>query len=300
MQKVGIYYFDFYKNVLYLQPVGMKHPIFKYKELIEERGLVVLDNITGMPLYGEPYVSSYVVIGICHSGRISAEYDMRPVSYGEKCVSVVYPNHPILTHSVSEDYKSTLLVISDKFYERWKNKLATYGEKVYHDNPEVHLNDAQYEAVNAYLIFIKNALECEDLLLEDDSFVIRIVELMSQMLAIFRRASGVKEGRGSIYNRFYDLLVKHYKESRSVSFYAEKMCLSPKYFGSLIKKETGMLVGDCISGYIILQAKTMLTHNTNMNIQQISQMLGFSDQAVFSRYFKAETGISPTEFRSVH
>ena len=97
--------------------------------------------------------------------------------------------------------------------------------------------------------------------------------------------------------RFQNAVVTHYQKSREVQFYANLLCLSPKYFGSIIKEQTGIPAGEWITRYVIVQAKSLLRHSTNLNIQQISYQLGFPDPAAFTRYFKANTGMSPKEYR---
>ena len=89
----------------------------------------------------------------------------------------------------------------------------------------------------------------------------------------------------------------HFRESKEVQYYANLLCLSPKYFGSIIKENTGTSASDWISQYVIVQAKSLLRHNKDLNIQQISYQLGFTDPAAFTRYFKANAGLSPKEYR---
>ena len=126
----------------------------------------------------------------------------------------------------------------------------------------------------------------------------RLFELLSQMFNDIRGSIDAgKKKRSTLFNLFYQLLAQHYTESREVSYYAEKLCLSPKYFGTLTKKEAGVTANKCIANYVVLQAKSLLVIHDDLTIQQISSMMGFPDQAAFSRYFKAEAGISPVQYR---
>ena len=97
--------------------------------------------------------------------------------------------------------------------------------------------------------------------------------------------------------QFNDAVIEHYRHSREVSFYARMFHLSPKYFSTLIKQETGISAGEWIDHYVVLQAKALLTRQRDLSIQQVAYQLGFNEQASFSRFFKKNTGLSPTEFR---
>ncbi len=98
-----------------------------------------------------------------------------------------------------------------------------------------------------------------------------------------------------ILNRFALLLSEHIQKERSVKFYADKLNLSPKYFSSLIKEVTGRTTTDIISSITIIRAK-MLLSKSNMNVQQVANELNFPDQSTFGKFFKRETGISPSQF----
>lgn len=274
------------------------HPIEQHKKEIELRGMMVFENINRMPLYGEPYISPFLTIGVCHSGSVKLDYDMQPAEFHAKEVSVIYPNHMLLTHSSSTDYTATLIVVSGTLFEQWRKRLAYYGNHIYHKTPAFPLTTSQYEMMCLQVKLVKHILDDSSTMNSD--LLVRALEMLSQMCDVFRSSVEKQVAERTLYGRFYDLLVRHYTESRFTDFYAKKLCLSPKYFGALIKKETGMSVNQCISAYVVLQAKNLLSTDRRLSVQQIALNLGFADQSVFSRYFKAETGMTPSEFRKKH
>lgn len=97
--------------------------------------------------------------------------------------------------------------------------------------------------------------------------------------------------------RFIDLLVKHPKTSRRVDFYAEQLCLTPKYLTTLVRKATGKSVRGWIDDFIISNAQFLLRHS-DMSIQQIAFELNFPNQSFFGTFFKEHTGYAPSEYRS--
>ena len=100
----------------------------------------------------------------------------------------------------------------------------------------------------------------------------------------------------NIVNEFITLLKKNYKEKRETTFYAKKLCITPKYLTTLLKDITGKTVHEWIDEYVSVESKALL-RSTKMTIDQISDSLSFSSQDNFSKFFKRVVGISPTEYR---
>ncbi len=100
-----------------------------------------------------------------------------------------------------------------------------------------------------------------------------------------------------MFNKFEEIIIQHHRESREVAFYARQLCLSPKYFASVIKELTGISATEWINRYVIVEAKWLLLHQRNKSIQQIANYLGFTEQSSFSRFFKRYEGVTPNAFR---
>lgn len=85
----------------------------------------------------------------------------------------------------------------------------------------------------------------------------------------------------------------------TVKYFADKVCLSPNYFGDLIKKETGKSAQQYILSKLIDLAKDRIL-DTNLSISQVAYGLGFQYAQHFSRLFKKNVGCSPNEYRAQH
>lgn len=104
------------------------------------------------------------------------------------------------------------------------------------------------------------------------------------------------EVQNPLYEKFKELLFKDFLNFRTVQHYADELNVSRKYLSEVIKKYSGKTASDWISEMVILEAKVLL-QNKKMSINQISDLLHFSDQSVFGRFFKNYEGISPLEYR---
>jgi AraC family transcriptional activator of pobA len=99
-----------------------------------------------------------------------------------------------------------------------------------------------------------------------------------------------------LFTKFRQLLSKHYMRERKLDFYANQLYLLPKSFSAAIKKQTGRSAGKWIDDAVMLEAKVLLQNKT-LTVSQISSMLNFSEQSVFGKFFRANSGMSPNEYR---
>ena len=102
--------------------------------------------------------------------------------------------------------------------------------------------------------------------------------------------------RMSYVNQFIDLVREHHRQERSMTFYASKMFISPKYLSLIIKEITGRSASDVIDDFVVLEAKNLLRFS-GKNIQQVAYELNFPNQSSFGKYFKHLTGMSPSEYQ---
>jgi AraC family transcriptional activator of pobA len=99
-----------------------------------------------------------------------------------------------------------------------------------------------------------------------------------------------------LFTKFRQLLNSNYMHQHRLDFYAGHLHLTSKSLSAAIKKQTGRSAGKWINDTIILEAKVLLQNKT-LTVSQVSGMLNFSDQSVFGKFFRANTGISPIAYR---
>ncbi len=92
------------------------------------------------------------------------------------------------------------------------------------------------------------------------------------------------------------LIAEYYKTAREVSFYADKLCITPKYLTLIATQVTGRSARQCIADFVIIEMKALL-RNANVDIKELVKELGFRNQSALSRYFRRQTGMSPSEYR---
>lgn len=96
--------------------------------------------------------------------------------------------------------------------------------------------------------------------------------------------------------QFMELVQANFRKERQLKFYAEALCITPRYLSRVVKECTGASAADWIERYVVLEARALLK-STTMTIQQISDHLNFPSQTFFGKYFKRRAGMSPKEYR---
>lgn len=99
-----------------------------------------------------------------------------------------------------------------------------------------------------------------------------------------------------LLNRFLKLLNKHGCKEHRIAFYASKLSLTPNYLNNIIRKASGQTMSQWINRFLITEAKVALTYD-NKSILDISEELGFPNQAFSTKFFKRHTGQTPSEFK---
>jgi len=267
------------------------------KEEIMQKGIVVVDDVKRLPLYGKPYVSPLYVISLNHIGKVNVEYEDQKVSFKPRDIAVVYPKHKLLVHNSTNNYNSTLIIVSEELYSRIA-MISSHSCRFYFEQkPHFELTPSQYANLSTLIDALRLVTRIEPPLHKD--LILAQLHVLIQFIDRYRMEN---EGEtfsktGRLSSQLYNAIVKHYLQHRSVEFYASLFCLSPKYFSSAIKEETGHSASYWIEQHVILMAKALLRTETQLSLQEISERMGFSDIATFSRYFKRGTGITPSKYR---
>lgn len=128
------------------------------------------------------------------------------------------------------------------------------------------------------------------------ALVYQMVQFHYKRIGQFEATRGQRSCRNAYVHDFMKLVHVHYSRERSVAFYADKLCISPKYLSLLVKETTGKSAAKWIDDFVLMEAKNLLRFS-GKNVQQVAYALNFSNQSSFGKYFKHMTGMSPTEYQ---
>jgi AraC family transcriptional activator of pobA len=97
--------------------------------------------------------------------------------------------------------------------------------------------------------------------------------------------------------KYLSLIDEFYKKEKSMAFYADKLNITPNYLNIICKKHLGKTAYSLIKSRLSLEAKRLLSISS-ITVKELAFELGFQDPVNFSKFFREETGASPSDFRS--
>lgn len=182
--------------------------------------------------------------------------------------------------------------------------ISDYHYFDYDQHEALHLSHEERQVIEDTLAHIAGEMEhavdthSQSLLTVYTELVLNYCQRFYDRQFITRR----KEN-SSLMARFERLLKAYLGDGRAkstglptVAYFASELCLSPGYFGDLVKKETGLTAQDMIQQALLMRGKHLL-RTTDLTITEIAYQLGFQYPQHFTRFFKTLEGISPKEYR---
>lgn len=260
-----------------------------------------------------------MIIFVVREGSISFAVNMERISLNENQMLISGPNSIITVDPDSvTDLDAYALFISDEFMHDLNFEVVILNNLPIASNrsPVFNLDAESVLHLASYMELLdmnvrNNTGEGDDLFAKSISRSLLTAALYQIMILAMHRKAESSGGeaddlieptrprsRRMLYtHEFVRLVRKYFRMEHSVRFYANKLCISPKYLSLVIKESSGRTAAEIIDEYLLLEAKNMLRFS-GKNIQQVAYELNFSNQSSFGKYFKHLTGMSPSEFQN--
>lgn len=263
--------------------------------------VLLIEGSSPKELKDAPFKCDATTCIIYKRGRVRFKVNMKEFWAEAPCVVVMLADAIIQTIEVSDDIETDIVVMSrnfsDTLFSTHHNLSPLY--KIILDNPIIGLSDGTAWPVELYYQMLKALITRSNSPYMLEAARHLTMALFYSFTSSMHTATALQpKTRGDeIYEQFAELLRANYKSQHELSFYAEQMCLTPKYLSKAVRLTTGRTATEWIDDYVTTEAKALLT-STQLTIQQISDQLGFRSQSLFGKFFKRVVGLSPREYRN--
>ena len=186
-----------------------------------------------------------------------------------------------------------------------EKRIRDYSFFDYRVNEALHMSDREHDILVSLMRRMREELDNERDAQQDAILVGYIGLVLNFCQRFYNRQFQSREAENSdILVRFNRLLADYYEQQLqlklglpTVQYCADRLCLSPNYFGDLVKRETGKTAQEYIQLKLVEAAKELMLA-PGRSIGEVAYALGFQYPQHFTRLFKKVTGQTPNEYRS--
>ena len=270
------------------------------------RECITASSDSQMQVFRFPCRIDAFIIGVGTEGETSVSFNLHEFRLKKDSMFIFTPKN-ILQVNSQQYFKADVIAISPDFMRRInidiKNMMPLFLKFV--ENPTLALTPEESRSMRGMIAQIERETRGPETHFSFDivsgliaATIYKVGDSMYHYLAEHPEEQNNSHNRAEEYfKQFTHLLGEHFREERSVGFYARQLCITPKYLTTLIKRISGQSVSEWIDNYVILEAKTLLKYST-MSIQEIAYYLNFPNQSFFGSYFKRNTGMSPSQYKA--
>ena len=203
--------------------------------------------------------------------------------------------------SCSSDFDADILVVSPGFLQEFNPEMvwASKGFIFIKTNPVFHLDDASKRLIASDFDLFKTRIADEGALFKRE-ILGRIMQIfLFDLWSVFHHHMSTMEASDNasrIFLQFLAQVQQHCRGQRDVAFYADRLCISPKYLSQVSKSVSGLPASEWISFYSAYELVTLL-NDQSKTLTEVADLMHFETLSHFSRYTKKLLGKSPTEYR---
>lgn len=276
------------------------------------REFILIDNFNEIPeqsnsemeFVNHPVKLSFTVVMFCLKGRMQFQINLQRFELRDNDVLILQKGAIGEYEGMDEGTQIAVIAFLSEYFQTSLPLDATmslqrhlYASPIHHLTPE-----AMEESMTIYRLMKAKVEETENPFRKGALLGYTQVLTYNSYKYLLRsesenQQSGKKSSRQQeLYTQFIHEVQKNFTKERSISYYADVLCVTPKYLSQVIHNVSGRFASDWITDFVILEAKALLK-SRQYTVQQVADMLNFSNQSFFGKYFKEKVGCSPSKYQ---
>ena len=237
---------------------------------------------------------------LCIKGTASIEHNHKPFDIAMRDIVQIFPNDIFRIDGASSDFSVYLLSYSSEIFD-----------EVMYNFPSTFIGHIEQQPVyslseDEFYIFGSEHFRILAVKINDVDNICRyeivinllrnlFMEIYDKIVRNCRIDTAQTNRKRSLFDKFVNMQSAH-PDRREVAYFAEAMCITPKYLSSIINSVTGMTAKEFIHKSIIAELKQTL-RSTDASVKEIAEQFDFPSGSNMCRYFKAHTGMTISTYR---
>lgn len=202
----------------------------------------------------------------------------------------------------SDDFEADFLIASGDFLARFNPEMvwASKGFIFIRINPSFHLHEESLRLMNDDFSLFRQRLDMPESPFKEE-VVGRVMQIfLYDLWTVYSSEMSQMETNDNaarIFLRFLGLAQQDCRQQRDVAYYAEKLCITPKYLSQVSRSVSGLPASEWITYYATFELVSLL-NDQSKTLTEVADLMRFESASHFSRYVKKLLGKSPSEYRN--
>ena len=252
-----------------------------------------------------------LLVAFCREGRVQLAVNGKTIM-AYKGNIILCNGMQVLSHAMfSIDFVCDIICISNRRIDEiiHTDNKAMENFLYINDNPVLELSEEESGVYDMYKDILERKLHMQRHDYFNRSFDGILTAAIYDFLAIIQRQCSANEPHLSVeagsdhakatVRKFLLMLVEDGSKHHSVQYFADQLCITPKYLAAICKQQTGKTPSLWIREQMIEKIRSMLV-NTTLSSKEIAQSLEFPNPSFFGRFVRQHLGCTPIEFRKRH
>ncbi len=245
-----------------------------------------------------PYRMTEGRLMFLRQGHARARINLKEIEIEAPAVVIISPETIAQVLSMSDDAKGSIVVFTNEFIGEIRHEQLVQKFINGMLSLPLHLSDKDFACIGQFFATIWSVVQTYGL--QRDVLQSLLQALLQELFVLVKRQFQEEVKRQSrqeqLFNQFISLVNQYARTERNVSFYADKLYLTPRYLNSVVKQASHRTVMDWVNDSVILEAKVMLKYGDKL-VYQVSDELNFPNVSFFCKFFKRHTGMTPQAYQ---
>jgi len=288
---------------LNLDDVSHLGPVVKYCD--GEIGFA--DDIRSVMHLSKVFKVNFAAMVFCVRGSISLCVNSKRYDINANDGLLIDMKSVVSDISHDDEMSCKIICISLESGMSFLNKSVLEVFLKFRENPVVSFSEQELDLMSKYYELAMFKIDNPHIGSSDKESMRTILRAyVYDMIAIIRQqkmdlevSETIMRQSDKIFGRFVFMLANDNGRNRSVRYFANMLCVSPKYLTSICRKTEGLTAGEMITMNATNHIKQMLLYS-HLSIKEIAVELGFDNLSFFGKYVKKHLGMSPSSYRKTN
>ena len=263
--------------------------------------IVFIDNVQTLKTASTGKPNGYAAI-LCTKGQADVNIDNKPHQVKAGDLFICQPNLFIEKFTMDSDFQCRVIGMSLQYVKQINIVSGNIWDiKLFFDQtPIIHLQPEEVTIFCQYYDLLVSKLTGQHIKYHKELMETLLKAFSYELRSVLERVISVKPPTYTsgqhIFKEFLELLSTSTPRPRTVSYYSDRLCITPKYLSAVCKEASGKTASELINQYVVKDIVYLL-HRPDKSIKDIAFELDFPNLSFFGKYVKKHLGMSPKMYR---